>query len=146
MSINTCGASYQMICGRFSGYQVGTPDAFLNNQGLGYSLETYYIDGVSITYGSVYNRQHVYTYAAGVMEFSSVAACPCAWGTPPPAFLGSDYYCESGNNTSTTSTGTIYNDDLLWTDSCVVIMRSRAAIHQTSHGSANCSQLLSLET
>ena len=80
VSINTCSVSYQMIYGRFSGYQVGKPDAFLNNQGLGYSLETYYVDGVSITYGSVYNRQHVYTYAAGVMEFSSLAACPCVVG------------------------------------------------------------------
>ena len=111
VSINTSGASYQMICGRFSGYQVGSPDAFLNYVGLGYSLDNYYVDGVSITYGSVGNRQHVYTYAAGGTEFNRSDACPCARGTQPPSFLGSDYYCESGKNALVKM---IYNDDLLW--------------------------------
>ena len=111
VSINTCGASYQMICGRFSGYQVGTPDAFLNFSGLGYP---YYVDGVTITYGSLENRQHVFTYAAGGTEFIHDDACPCAKGIQPPSFVGSDYYCESGNNASISLAGTIYNDDLLW--------------------------------
>ena len=114
MSINTCGASYQMICGRLSGYQIGTMDAFLNYKRLGYNLDIYYVDGVSITYGSVGNRQHVYTYAVGGTEFNHSDACPCARGTNPPSFVGSDYYCESGNNLAIPWPGKTYNDDLLW--------------------------------
>ena len=114
VNISTCGTSYQMICGRFNGYHVGTTDAFMNYKGLGYSLDTYYVDGVSITYWSLGNRQHVYTYAAGSREFNHAAACPCAGGTKPPSFVGSDYYCESGNNLNNPSPGKTYNDDLLW--------------------------------
>ena len=110
--ISTCGTSYQMICGRFNGYQVGTTDAFLNYTGLGYP---YYVDGVSITYGSLENRQHVFTYAAGRTEFNNSAACPCAGGAKPPSFVGSDYYCESGKNLTTPlPAGKAYIDDLLW--------------------------------
>ena len=118
-SVNiTSGASYQMVCGRFLGYQVGTPDAFLSYAGLGWSLETYYVDGVSITYGSPGNRHHVYTYAAGIREFASSVSCPCAAGWSPPSFVGSDYYCESGNplNTSPDSATymTFFDSDVLW--------------------------------
>ena len=52
-SVNiTSGASYQMVCGRFLGYQVGTPDAFFSWTGWGWNLERWYVDGVSITNGS----------------------------------------------------------------------------------------------
>ena len=52
LNITTSGASYQTVCGWFRGYQIGTPDAFASTAGLGYNLETYYVDGVSVTYGS----------------------------------------------------------------------------------------------
>ena len=115
VSINTCGASYQMICGRFGGYQVGEPDGFASYAGLGSSLETYYVDGVSITYGSLGNRHHVYTYAAGLSEISiNLGVCPCAGGTSPPPFIGSKYYCESGNPLSTFNKTAFYYSDLIW--------------------------------
>ena len=107
--ISTSGASYQMVCGRFLGYQVGSPDAFNSYSGYRWNLEKYYVDGVSITYGSPGNRHHVYTYAAGFEEFNSPYSCPCAGGTSPPDFVGSDYYCESGN-----PQGTFYYTDVLW--------------------------------
>ena len=112
VSITTSGASYQMVCGRFLGYQVGLPDAFNSYAGYGWNLETYYVDGVSITYGSPGDRHHVYTYAAGVSEINSLASCPCAGGTPPPDYVGSDYYCESGRTTM--PQGPFYYDDVLW--------------------------------
>ena len=111
VNVSTCGASYQMICGRFSCYQNGTTDAFLNFSGLGYP---YYVDGVSITYGSLENRQHVFTYAAGGTEINNSHACPCAGGAKPPSFVGSDYYCESGNYLANSSPGTTYKGDHLW--------------------------------
>ena len=114
MNITTDGARYQKVCGRFSGHQVGTPDAFNGVAGLEWSLETYYVDGVSITYGSPGNRHHVYTYAAGVTEFSGPTACPCAGGTPPHSFVGYDYYCESGNPLPTVDGTIFYAADAVW--------------------------------
>ena len=112
VNITTSGVSYQMVCGKFRGYQVGTPDAFNSYAGLGRNLETYYVDGVSITYGSPGNRHHVYTYAAGNSEFASAYSCPCAGGTPPPSFVGSDYYC---NPLQVVSDNTMFfNTDVLW--------------------------------
>ena len=146
--ITTSGASYEMVCGRFLGYQIGSPDGFYS---LTSSLETHYVDGVSITYGSPGNRQHVYTYAAGWNEYRSANTCPCAAGTSPPAFAGSDYYCESGNN-ETTWVGTMHvlqrGRTVGWTACCVVMTRLhvRAAIHQTSRGSAGILHIPSLRT
>ena len=96
LNIPTSGASYQTVCGWFRGYQIGTPDSFTSCAGLGFNLETYYVDGVSVTYGSPGNRSHVYTYAAGHSEWRDEYGCPCAGGRAPPLFVGSDYYCESG--------------------------------------------------
>ena len=116
INISTSGASYQKVCGRFRGYQVGSPDAFLSYAGYGWNLETYYVDGVSITYGSPGNRHHVYTYAAGFTELNSPAACPCAGGKSPNASLGlePDYYCESGNPVQIADATMPYYSDVLW--------------------------------
>ena len=110
--------SYQQVCGRFRGYQIGSPDAF--DIPTPTSIETNYVDGVSITYGSPGSRKHVYTYAAGVAEYSAYGSCPCtAAGDPrsfkylPPMFVGSDYFCESGNNQSI-NYATFFETDVLW--------------------------------
>ena len=73
-----------------------------------------YIDGVSITHGAS-PRKHIWTYAVGVVEDSSFGtSCPCTGrGTPSPAFVGSDYYCESGRD-SVSRSGVLYSGDPLW--------------------------------
>ena len=79
--------------------------------------ELYYVDGVSITYGSPGNRTHVYTYAAGLSENTTILPrdmCPCAGGPSPAAFVGPDYYCESGNPLSTWNLTYFYYTDVLW--------------------------------
>ena len=117
VKIPTYASRYQMVCGRFRGYQIGSPDAFHSHFGYVGDLEQWYVDGVSITYGSPGNRHHVYTYAAGLYEASSnypLYACPCAGGNSPPAFVGSDYYCESGNPLSTFTLTEFYYADVLW--------------------------------
>ena len=111
LSIPTFGFRYQKVCGRFRGYQFGSPDAFHVSS---FRVEDGYVDGVSITYGSPGKRQHVYTYAAGVSEKQDWDACPCAGGgVSAPSFVGSDYYCESGNPNAIFST-VWYSSDLLW--------------------------------
>ena len=112
LNIATSGASYQTVCGRFRGYQIGSDDAFFY-----YSfpnIETHYVDGVSVTYGSPGSRHHVYTYAAGVYETNSASSCPCAGGTNPSSFVGSDYYCESGNPGPNLISTLMYSSDVLW--------------------------------
>ena len=73
LSIPTFGFRYQNVCGRFRGYQFGSPDAF--HVSSSFRVEDGYVDGVSITYGSPGKRQHVYTYAAGVSEKQDWDAC-----------------------------------------------------------------------
>ena len=63
-------------------------------------INFYYVDGMSITYGSP--RKHIRTYAVGLSDDHSYNGgnnCPCAKypGRAPPSFAGDHYYCESGN-------------------------------------------------
>ena len=115
LNISTSGASYQTVCGRFRGYQVGSPDAFRNFSGP-ISIETFYVDGVTVTYGPPGRRHHVFTYAAGVSEMNiSSSTCPCvAGGHLPPLFVGSDYYCESGCPGPDYVLTKLYSSDVLW--------------------------------
>ena len=117
VTIGTSGASYQTICGRFRGYQVGSPDGFVQFHSDDKTVEGNYVDGISITYGLPGKRQHLFTYAAGLFETpSSQNGCPCVpGGKAPPSFVGSDYYCESGNPGPTWDPSTtFYHADPLW--------------------------------
>ena len=111
----THGLSYSRVCGRLRGYQYGGPDAFNTSIIEHYtSVDSNYVDGVSITYGSN-PRTHVWTYAAGVYSNrQSQYECPCNNGSTyqAPSFIGSDYYCESG--IASTSQAGVFHNDLLW--------------------------------
>ena len=91
----TGSEQYDQVCGRIIGYQIGTPDTFT---GAGRSIDTYYMDGVSVTYGSP--RQHIWSFAAGFEEASHSSSCPCVTGSTAgsriPSFVGQNYFCESG--------------------------------------------------
>ena len=117
------GRQYNKVCGQVIGYQVGSTDVFFNQQA---SIDTGYVDGVSITYGSSPWR-HIWTYAAGLSEqlivSGEVYSCPCVVAgssfTPqiPPSFVGNNYYCESGNPSniiSEYSNVLRYTSDPLW--------------------------------
>ena len=118
--IRTYGMRYRRVCGRFRGYQIGSTDAFTVCCGNGRTtgIEGAYVDGISITHGAPGKRQHIFTYAAGIVDFPSPyvrqASCPCAGGKAPPSFVGTDYYCESGVRGSRFSTTTFYYSDVLW--------------------------------
>ena len=58
-----------------------------------------YVDGVSITYGAP--PTHIWTYAVGNDQLIELN-CPCNTqpGTAPPSYVGSDYYCETGDPTA----------------------------------------------
>ena len=95
---------YSQVCGRVRGYQYYTPDAFYASRVK--TINDAYIDGISITHGTP--RRHLWSYAANHDEQYRENAniiCPCARPDPDnpswyiPAFVGNDYYCESGSAT-----------------------------------------------
>ena len=124
------GISYSQVCGRVVGYQYGSTDAVYaaNYQGTETygsvidpshnDINSYYVDGVSITHGSP--RQHVWTLMVGP-QGSSIAYdgrynCPCSPGSIQgpfiQSFVGNDYYCESG--AGNTWTHILYTSNPLW--------------------------------
>ena len=113
---STLGLSYSQVCGQLRGYQRGTPNAFhpyYGNPSL--TIDSEYVDGVSITYGSA-PRKNIWTYANGlnlVYSGGIQSNCPCNDGVSPP-FVGSDYYCETGDNDKTCCSHTLYPNDPLW--------------------------------
>ena len=115
----TTGRQYSKVCGRAIGYQYGTTDRY----GLyaTESIESYYVYGVSFTRGTP--RNHIWTLAAGVTEEGSSSfsqyICPCANPSNPdnavvPSFVGDNYYCESGNPTTSIQIDHLYSSDALW--------------------------------
>jgi dynein heavy chain len=106
----TGGRIFNKVCGRVIGYQVGHPDAFHSSD----SINSPYVEGVSITYGIP--RAHIWTYAADTSETNNHLACPCDTGSSssPPFFVGNNYYCESGNKNSSFTNYFLYADDPLW--------------------------------
>ena len=80
-------------------------------------MECTYVDGISITTGSPH--KHVWTYAVGLNDdyHNPPLNCPCAKtpGPDPPPYVGSHYYCESGNTGTYSGEYTVlYTNDLLW--------------------------------
>ena len=103
------GISYSQICGRVVGYQYDHINAVKGNR---YDIDSWYVEGVSITRGSP--RQHVWTLMAGFTE-AFADSCPCSTGSTEPvqSFIGNNYFCESGNTASSTSS-ILYTSDPLW--------------------------------
>ena len=117
VTFTTYGVQYQQVCGRVKGYQFKSPDAFerLLNCPAPCTIDKPYVDGVSITHGAS-PRKHIWTYAAGVYENTTdITTCPCTGGgTSPPAFVGSDYYCESALSGPPWEPPVLYYNDTLW--------------------------------
>ena len=96
------GIEYSHVCGRVIGYQFGSPDAFQTNTFVSRSIDTNYVDGVSLSHGQSL-RQHIWTFAAAVGEtYSRISyICPCTrpsitYTGTIPQYVGNDYFCETG--------------------------------------------------
>ena len=61
-------------------------------------LHSWYMDGVSVTYGSP--MRHLWTYTASFDNASAIYHCPCSPepGPQPPSFVGSHYYCADNGH------------------------------------------------
>ena len=121
------GISYSQLCGRVVGYQYTSTDAVdptIGDSNAHNDINSFYVDGVSITRG--FPRQHVWTLMAGLHEASYYNVvndgrynCPCSVGSAQnstlQSFIGTDYYCESGNPATDGSYQNIlYTSDPLW--------------------------------
>ena len=116
---STNNLEYNHVCGRSIGYQSRSTDAFRNffSQPI---IDAFYVDGISVTHGTP--RQHIWTFVAGITERSDVRqglGCFCGDtnmtpGTPPPSFVGVNYFCESGNPGGGQAASEVYADDPLW--------------------------------
>ena len=53
---------YKEVCGKVIGYQYYGIDAFYHQAG--HAIHSYYVDGVSLTYGSCPHK-HIWTFACG---------------------------------------------------------------------------------
>lgn len=110
------GLEYSKVCGRIRGYQYAYCRGFVQNRG----LEEVYVDGVSLTHGAAGQRTHIWTFAAGAAEGSigasnAIFQCPCdGTGNTAPAFVGEDYFCETGNNDNINPNTIFFLDDPLW--------------------------------
>ena len=108
-------STYSNVCGRVLAYQVGTTNAFRSSRND--TIDDVYVDGVSLTHGRP--RKHIWTFAAGLSEETNFdSACPCSsntQATPPPPFVGTDYFCESGVRFYYQNLPlTFYFNDTLW--------------------------------
>ena len=115
---STLGLSYSQVCGQLRGYQFGGPDAFRSYYDSSVTIDGTYVDGASITYGSA-PRKHIWTYANGLnFGFPGLptVVCPCNTGSGlvPPPFVGSDYYCETGDNDGNCCSYHLFYSDPLW--------------------------------
>ena len=107
------GISYSEVCGRVVGYQYDSPFALRSSSA---SIDSYYIDGISITQG--FPRKHVWSLIVGAYNYSLniTSNCPCHKypGNKPPPFVDDNhYFCESGNPTNITEQK-LYIDNPLW--------------------------------
>ena len=119
----TDSLSYSKVCGKVRAYQVQTTDSFGDGFVIGRrisnDIDTNYLDGVSLTHG--FPRQHIWSFAAALDEVGTDPSgnCPCinrnqaSLATRPPAFVGNDYFCDTGSS-GTFDRQTFYSDDPLW--------------------------------
>ena len=114
------GILYTTVCGMVSAYQFGLTDAFSDfGRGTDLTIDSNYVDGVSLTYGSR-PRKHIWTFAAALNDVPSVPLSSCQCMTPnsesiPPApsFVGQDYFCATGSHNHDFFT-VFYASDPLW--------------------------------
>ena len=119
LNYTTGSEQYDQVCGRIIGYTIGYPEAFIS--GPGRSIDTYYVDGVSVTHG--FPRKHIWTFANGLDEQRTIpiSTCPCvngsAGGSRIPWFVDQNYFCETGRTrwTDDHHSGVFFPDsDPLW--------------------------------
>jgi len=115
---------YSNVCGRVLAYQKGSTEAFLDSINYEtHTLDTSYVDGVSLTYGPQGSRHHIWTFAAAAYEqnanYTLKINCPCTntqlnFSHRVPEFIGNNYFCDTGNAGPDRNGSSYYTSDPLW--------------------------------
>ena len=110
------GMQYSRVCGRITGYQYFTTDAFspyARNRG---SIDGNFVDGIVLTHGSP--RTHIWTFASGYTQYDTGdSRCPCNSGSHPypiPPYIRNDYFCDSGHRYTSGPPSDYLTNDPLW--------------------------------
>ena len=109
------GHEYSRVCGRILGYQNGFTLAFVGIIYYSYSIDQPYMDGVSLTHGSVGAREHIWSFVSAGSEYQvSRQNCACARHNWPhnTSFVGNDYFCDTANERG--EINPTPSDDPLW--------------------------------
>ena len=115
---STFGLTYSRVCGRIIAYQNRNTDGF---KGLVFSshIDEPYVDGVSLTHGSMGSHQHIWSFACAIGEegpFRTYWLCACSNSNNWPHstyFVGNDYFCDSGNHVNYIP-GIFHHNNPLW--------------------------------
>ena len=120
-TFSVSGVQYSQVCGSIKAYQYGYTYAFYQyrSRNSASNLEESYVDGVSLTHGAAGERQHIWTFAAGLSEgirYGDIYRCPNDFDFGSPPYVNGDYFCESGyNNEHDISLyGVFFGSDPLW--------------------------------
>lgn len=109
------GLKYAKVCGRVTGYQIGTMwgvwprGAVLNN------INDAYIDGISLTYGTP--RKHLWSFINSDYDHTTdPGACPCATGfnQKVQSFVGDNFFCETARSSGGSSSYVFFHPEPLW--------------------------------
>lgn len=118
------GRSYSNVCGRIVAVQKGQAGAFYHalNNNIN-TLDTAYLDGISLTHGTAGSRQHIWSFVGTYYEqdpsYRPDVNCACtntgsSWPYQIPSFINNNYFCETGNPGPSISAFTYYSNDPLW--------------------------------
>ena len=111
------GLQYNRVRGRITGYQYYTTNGFYQYTHSEASIDTYFVDGIVLTYGSP--RTHIWTFVSGFSQYyTGPSGCPCngdSYTHSLPPYVGNDYFCESGHPHDSRPPSThILTNDPLW--------------------------------
>lgn len=93
------GMEYSTVCGRILGY--GGGGGFSDYFDFNYTIDDWYMTGVSLTHGPPGNRSHIWSFTSASCEQDNNNPrfiCPCTntdiqWPYQTPSFVGDDYFC-----------------------------------------------------
>ena len=108
---NAGDGEYSQVCGRIIGYQNGIAFGFANSR----SLDTYYINGISVTHGQP-PRKHIWSFVVGWSEVDDLGSCPCGSPmrpSPIPSYVANNYFCETGTLVNRNN-NRFFSNDSLW--------------------------------
>ena len=122
--ISVKGQRYSRVCGKILAYQKGSTDAFWN--AISHSkttIDSAYVDGLSLTHGPVGSRQHIWTFSTALYGqdpgFDTLHNCACSntrrdWNYKLPSFIQNNYFCDTGNPGPGWSSTTFFTANPLW--------------------------------